>query len=105
MYLYKTNIINIFLKEGYALHKKVLYQDDEVSIKMEKNSRNSCTGNSRQISIRYVLVKDCVDREDFSIEYCNTSAMLADFFTKPLQGSLFLRLREVIMEWAHVEIL
>ena len=31
--------------------------------------------------------------------------MLANFFTKPLQGSLFWRLREVIMGWAHVNIL
>ena len=31
--------------------------------------------------------------------------MLADFFTKPLQGSFFRRLREVIMKWAHINIL
>ena len=31
--------------------------------------------------------------------------MLANFFTKPLQGSLFQRLREVIMGWKHVNIL
>ena len=31
--------------------------------------------------------------------------MIADFFTKPFQGSLFRRIREVIMGWAHVNIL
>ena len=31
--------------------------------------------------------------------------MLADFFTKPLQGSLFWRLKEFIMGWAHANIL
>ena len=31
--------------------------------------------------------------------------MLADFFTKPLQGSLFRRLIEVITVWVHVDIL
>jgi hypothetical protein len=36
------------------------------------------------------------------IRYCPTEAMLADFFTKPLQGNLFHRLREVIMEQEHV---
>ena len=31
--------------------------------------------------------------------------MLAKFLTKPLQGSLFWRLRAVIIGWAHVDIL
>ena len=72
---------------------------------MDTNGKNSCTGNSRQISIRYLFFKDCVDKEEFSIEYCNTLELLTDFFTKPLQGSLFWSLREVIMGWVHVDIL
>ena len=32
-----------------------------------------------------------------SIEYCPTKEMLRDFFTKPLQGSLFWKLRALIM--------
>ena len=31
--------------------------------------------------------------------------MLAEFFTKTLQGSFFRRLRELIMKWVHVKIL
>ena len=31
--------------------------------------------------------------------------MIADFFTKPLQGNLFRRLREVIMGWKHIDTL
>ena len=31
--------------------------------------------------------------------------MLADYFTKPLQGNLFRRLREVIMGWKHIDTL
>ena len=46
-----------------------------------------------------------MDNEEFIIEYCNTLAMLTNFFTKPLQGSLFRCLREVIMVWVHVDIL
>jgi hypothetical protein len=29
--------------------------------------------------------------------------MLADFFTKPLQGGLYKRFREIIMGWKHVD--
>ena len=72
---------------------------------MEKNGRNSCTVNSRHISIRFFFVKDRVDKEEFSMEYYNTLAVLADFFTKPLHGSLFRRFRGVIIGWAHVNIM
>jgi hypothetical protein len=39
------------------------------------------------------------------VRYCPTEQMLADFFTKPLQGSLFRRLRAVIMGHEHVDTL
>jgi len=70
---------------------------------MKKNGRNSCTGNSRHIAIRYFFVKDRVDKGEFTIDYCSTECMLADFFTKPLQGALFVKSREVIMGWKHVD--
>ena len=84
---------------------KVLYQYNESAIDMEKYGRNSCTVNWRHIYIRYLFVKDRVDKEEFSIEYCNTFVMISDFFTKPLQGSLFWRLGEVNMGRVHVNIL
>jgi hypothetical protein len=37
-----------------------------------------------------------------SIEHCPTEAMLADFFTKPLQGNLFLKFCSVILGHAHI---
>jgi hypothetical protein len=102
---YKIQMINILKGQGYALDKKVLYQDNESAIRLIKNGRNSCTGNSRHISIRYYFVKDRVDKGEFTVEYCNTLAMIADYFTKPLQGELFRRLRRVIMGWDPIEIL
>ena len=65
---YKNHIIIIILGHGYILHQRVLYQDNESVINMEKNVRNSCTGNSRHISIRYLFVTDRVNREEFSVE-------------------------------------
>ena len=70
-------------------YTKKLYQDKKIAIKMERNVRNSCTGSSRKIPIRYFFVKYRKDNEYFSVEYCNTLEMLVDFFTKPLQRSLF----------------
>ena len=50
------HMINIFWGQYYALHKTVFYQYNEIAIKMEKNGRNSCTGNSRHISISSFLL-------------------------------------------------
>ena len=66
---------------------------------MEINGRNSCTGNSRHINIRYFWMKDRIDNKEVRVEYLPTHIMLADYFTKPLQGSQFRLLREFIMGW------
>jgi len=38
-----------------------------------------------------------VDDGKLRIEYCPTESMLADFFTKPKQGTLFRLFRDVIL--------
>ena len=43
------------------------------------------------------FVKDRVDKKEVTIEYCPTYIMLADYFTKALQGKQFAQLRDVIM--------
>ena len=48
---------------------------------MKKNGGNDFIGNSRHINIRYISVKDTVNKEDVKIEYCPTQTMLADYFT------------------------
>ena len=72
---------------------------------MLKNGRNSCTGNSRHIHIRHFFVKDRIDKKEIRVEYCPTSIMLADFFTKPLQGALFQKFRDVLMGYRPITIL
>ena len=39
------------------------------------------------------------------VVYCPTEQMLADFFTKPLQGGLFRRLKAVVMGHKHIDTL
>ena len=75
--------------QGYKFKDKVMFQDNMSAIKMEKNGRSSCMGNSRHISIRYFFVKDRIDKKEFRLEYCPTGDMIVDYFTKPLQGALF----------------
>jgi hypothetical protein len=42
-------------------------------------------------------VSDCIAREEYRVKYCPTGDMVADFFTKPLQGSLFCKLHKIIL--------
>ena len=49
--------------------------------------------------ISSLFVKDYVRRNEIQIQYCPTEKMLADYFTKPLQGSLFRKFRAIIMGW------
>jgi hypothetical protein len=96
---------NFMEAQGYTLSENVYYQDNQSAMLMEKNGRNSCTGNSRHIHIRYFFIKDQVDGGKIQIVYCPTGQMLADYFTKPLQGKLFHLFRAVIMGWAHIDTL
>ena len=66
-------------------------------MRFEENGRKSCGPNSRHIDIRYFFIKDRIDLENIDVQHCPTEQMLADFFTKPLQGSLFRKFRDVII--------
>jgi len=90
------------LGQGYEIKDNVVYQDNKSAILMEINGRNSCTGNSRHINIRYFWVKDRVDNKEVRIEYIPTHLMSADYFTKPLQGEQFRILRAYIMGWRPI---
>ena len=85
------------IHQGYEIINNTHYQDNQSAIHMEKNGRHSCTGYSRYINIRYFFVKDRVDKDkdESKIEYCPAELMLADYFTKPLQGSLSHKLRNL----------
>ena len=75
----------------------IVYQDNESAIRLEKNGRRSCSQRTRHIDIRYFYIKDLVDKGIIIIKYCPTELIIDDFFTKPLQGALFYRMRDVVM--------
>ena len=78
-------------------------QDNTSAINLEKNGVASAGRRSKHIDIRYFWLKDRVERGDVNIKYCPTKLMIADFFTKPLQGALLKRLKSVIMGQVSVE--
>ena len=49
---------NFLAAQGKELKEKVFYQDNQSTIRFEKNGRKSCGPNSRHIDIRYFFIKD-----------------------------------------------
>jgi KUP system potassium uptake protein len=91
--------------QGYYLKENKYMQDNVSCIRFEENGMKSGGPNSRHIDARYFFIKDRLDMEDIDVVYCPTEEMLADFFTKPLQGKLFRRLRAVVMGHQHIDTL
>jgi hypothetical protein len=97
---------NVLSKQWYALEECVSEQDNNSAMRLEKNGRISAGQKSRHINIRCFWIKDrTTEANKVDIRHCHTLATLADFFTKPLQGHLFRRFRDVILGHCHVNTL
>jgi hypothetical protein len=103
-----------FLKaQGYDVVDSILHQDNKSAILLEENGKASSSKRTRHINIRYFFVTDHVKGKEVSIKYCPTRDMISDYFTKPLQGSLFQKMRGLIMNvdpdtvncWDHRSVL
>ena len=81
---------------GYA-NEDILYQDNKSSMLLENNGIFSARKESKHIHIRYYLITDRVKKKEFKIMYCPTEEMIADFFTKPLQGAQFVKFRDAVL--------
>ena len=105
-YLPNTIWMKMFMEaQGYNVHTNVLERDNESAVRLEKNGRTSAGPKSRHMNIRYFWLKDRVASEDVTIRHCPTLNMLADFFTKPLQGNLFKRFKAVVLGHKHIDTL
>jgi hypothetical protein len=73
-----------------------LYQDNESTIALIRNGQSNSIG-TRHIDIRYFFVKDRIESGEVQLEHMPTERMVADIFTKPLQGELFRRFRNAVL--------
>ena len=71
---------------------------------MLKNGRCSCSSRSKHIDVRYFFIKDRIDNGTIEVEYCPTEIILADFFTKALQGNGFRKFRDVVLGENHISL-
>jgi hypothetical protein len=79
--------------QGFGIDDNILAQDNLSTMLLEKNGKQSSSKQTKHIRVRYFFIKDRVANNDISIRHCPTGEMLAEHFTKPLQGSLFRKFR------------
>ena len=86
----------LFLEaQGIAVERNVLYQDNKSTILLQENGKKSSSKRTRALNIRYFFLTDQVQKGNIAIEYCPTLDMIGDFMTKPLQGQLFVKLKNL----------
>jgi hypothetical protein len=85
------------LAQGVKMSRNILFQDNKSAILLHRNGTASSSRNTRHINIRYFFMKDRNKAGEIEIVHCPSKEMIADFFTKPIQGKRFSELRSVIM--------
>ena len=75
------------------MHDNVILQDNESTILLDRNSQTSSLKCTCHIEIWYFFIMDQVmDQVKWGqarVTHCPTDIMLADYLTKPLQGTTF----------------
>ena len=89
---------NFLIEQGYVLGPAVIYQDNQSTMALLKNGKSN-SDRTRHIAIRFFFVSDRVNNNEIKLEYLETGDMLADILTKPLQGELFRKLRDRLLNW------
>jgi hypothetical protein len=91
------------MAQGYGVTQHLLLQDNKSSTLLEKNGKASSGKHTQHINIQYFFITDRVNMKEVEIEWCTTNKSVADFMTKPLWGSHFRRLCNLIMGMASIK--
>jgi hypothetical protein len=63
---------------------------------LENNGKESSSNQTKHINVIYFFIEDQVGAVEITIKHCPTNDMVADHFTKPVQGIQFRKLRSNI---------
>ena len=74
----------------------ILYQDNKSAMILQENGRMSTGKRSRHLNVHYFFVTDVIKKGFLKVMYCPTGDMIADFFTKPIQGGDFKKFRSLV---------
>ena len=83
--------------QGFKVMINIIYQDNESTIKLEVNGKESSGKRTCHFDIKYFYITDLISHEEVEIVYCPTEDMLADFMSKLTTGLVFKKFRQSIM--------
>ena len=89
-------VLNFMAAQGYDIDTMILHQDNQATISMTTNGRSN-SDKTRHIKIRYFFIKELIDSGEVRLVYTPTDKMVADALTKPLQGDLFVKMRDKLL--------
>ena len=88
---------NFMIGQGYGVENNILYQDNLSTMLLERNGKASSGKRTRAINIRYFYITDKIKSGILEVEHESTDDMVADFLSKPLQGSSFKKFRDNLL--------
>jgi len=87
-----------FMKaQGYQVKDNIRCQDSKSAVLLEKNGKASSAKHTKHIHVRFFFITDRIAKGELKIEWCPTAEMIGDYMTKPLQGALFRKFRDLLM--------
>ena len=75
----------------------IFYQDNQSTIRLTEPGYHNPSARSKNFAIQYLDIREAVERKDIIVTYLPTTDMLADLHTKPLQGRLFRKFRNLLI--------
>ena len=87
---------NFMQAQGHKMEPAILLQDNMSTIALINTGRAKAE-KSRHINVRYFWIRDRIEAKEIVVEHKPTEHMLADALTKPLTGSLFTRMRALLL--------
>jgi hypothetical protein len=89
-------IRNFLIEQGYTAIETTVFQDNMSTINLINNGAGN-SNKSRHIDIRYFFVTDRLKQGHLRVKHLGTSDMIADILTKPLTGTIFAKLRDLLL--------
>ena len=88
---------NFLATQGYDMHAPaVVHQDNKSAIVLAEKGAPA-SSNTKHMDIRYFYVANRIERGEAKLVHTGTADMVADFFTKPLHGAMFEKMRALVM--------
>jgi Reverse transcriptase (RNA-dependent DNA polymerase) len=79
------------ISAGLDIGPAIIYQDNQSTMFLGNKGR-STSERSRHIKIRYFFVSHYINAKEIVLQYLPTADIISDILTKPLHGSLFIKL-------------